>query len=423
MINIKNLSIRKKLIAIQLLTAFIVLILFGAFLVYNDMRVFRNSVISQLSSTAQLIGANSTSALNFLDNKAAEDILFSLETEEDIVNAWIYDAEGNLFAKYNKIGYDDFSFPKVEKESSEFESGYVTLSQKILQDSDIIGIVSLRLNMEQRRRILGQNIIIAFFVLIIGMIAAFFLSLLTQRTISNPILKLAGTTKEVSETGDYSIRVEKKSNDEVGILYDGFNNMLEQIDVREIERNKAEKALRISEENYRAIFDAANDAIFVHDLDTGAILDVNNKMCEMYGYTREEACRLDVEVLSQGEPPYTRQDALRWIKKAAEGKPQLFEWMAKDKTGRLFWVEVNMRRVVIGGQNRLLVVVRDISERKQAEAELRKHREHLEKLVKERTAELEEKNKKLERYNRLFEGREFRIKELRDKVKELKKKE
>jgi DNA-binding response OmpR family regulator len=59
--------------------------------------------------------------------------------------------------------------------------------------------------------------------------------------------------------------------------------------------------------------------------------------------------------------------------------------------------------------------------RKQAEEELAKHREHLEELVKERTKELDEKNKELKRYNRLFEGREFRIKELRDKVKELEK--
>ena len=61
-------------------------------------------------------------------------------------------------------------------------------------------------------------------------------------------------------------------------------------------------------------------------------------------------------------------------------------------------------------------------ERKQAEEELAKYRQHLEELVKERTAELEEKNIELKRYNKLFEGRELRIKELRDKVKELEKK-
>jgi len=63
----------------------------------------------------------------------------------------------------------------------------------------------------------------------------------------------------------------------------------------------------------------------------------------------------------------------------------------------------------------------DITGQKKNEEELQKHREHLEELVRERTAELEEKNKELERFNKLFVGREFRIKELRDKIKELQK--
>ena len=56
---------------------------------------------------------------------------------------------------------------------------------------------------------------------------------------------------------------------------------------------------------------------------------------------------------------------------------------------------------------------------KQAEEELNKYREHLEKMVKKRTKELEEKNRDLEQFNVLFIDREFRIKELRDRVKEL----
>jgi len=68
-----------------------------------------------------------------------------------------------------------------------------------------------------------------------------------------------------------------------------------------------------------------------------------------------------------------------------------------------------------------LSICRDITERKQSEKELSKHREHLEDLVKERTIEFEEKNQELEKFNELFIGREFRIKELKDKVKELKK--
>jgi PAS domain S-box-containing protein len=135
-----------------------------------------------------------------------------------------------------------------------------------------------------------------------------------------------------------------------------------------------------AEENYRTIFDTANDAIFVHDAATGAILDVNPKMSEMYGYARDEALQLAVQDLSAGVAPYTQARALQLVREAVAGTPQLFEWLAKDRGGRLFWVEVNLRRVVIGEHERLLAIVRDITERKRAEREIRESHESLKTL-------------------------------------------
>jgi PAS domain S-box-containing protein len=138
------------------------------------------------------------------------------------------------------------------------------------------------------------------------------------------------------------------------------------------ERKRTEEALRISEENYRAIFNASGDGIFIHDLDTGAILDVNRTVCRMYKYSFEEMHALSVQDLSAGTPGYTQDDALRVIGLAARGEPQIFEWRARDKNGELFWVEVSLRRVTLEGRERLLAIVRDISERKRVETEFRK---------------------------------------------------
>jgi PAS domain S-box-containing protein len=145
------------------------------------------------------------------------------------------------------------------------------------------------------------------------------------------------------------------------------------------ERTQAELALRESEQRFRTIFDSVNDAIFVHDIATGDILDVNHTMCAMYGYTREEVLRLQIGDMSSDEPPYTQSDARKWMKKASEEGPLLVEWRAKDKGGRLFWIEVNMRRAVINGQDRLVVVARDITERKAIEEALRKKTEELDR--------------------------------------------
>ncbi len=153
-------------------------------------------------------------------------------------------------------------------------------------------------------------------------------------------------------------------------------------------QSPVEEVLQRSEPNYHAIFNAANDAIFVHDLDTGQILDVNEKMSLMYGYAKEEALGLNVEDLSSGREPYTQESALCWIRRAAAGEPQLFEWHAKRKDRSLFWIEVNLKRAVIGGKSRLLAVVRDITERKATEEALRKARLDLEQAVEERTLDL-----------------------------------
>ena len=144
---------------------------------------------------------------------------------------------------------------------------------------------------------------------------------------------------------------------------------------------KAQKSLRESEWRFRAIFDSVNDAIFIHDIDTGKILDVNETMCAMYGYTREEALRLNIGELSSGEKPYTHADALAWIEKAARGEPQVYEWRAKAKDGRLFWTEVNMRRAVVSGKVQLLVTVRDITERKRIQEEVKKEQQRTQMIL------------------------------------------
>lgn len=130
-------------------------------------------------------------------------------------------------------------------------------------------------------------------------------------------------------------------------------------------RINAEKELAASELNYRTIFNSANDAIFIHEMETGRILNVNDRMLEMYGYgTVHEATCLTVEDMSSGIPPYTNEGAGVNIRKAIEGEPQIFEWHAKDSQGRFFWVEVNLKKVIIGGVERILAVVRDIDVRK-----------------------------------------------------------
>lgn len=136
----------------------------------------------------------------------------------------------------------------------------------------------------------------------------------------------------------------------------------------------------LDEEMAFQIYHSVNEAIFVHDAESGAIVDVNETMCEMYGYTRAEARKLSIEDLSSEEPPYTQEHAVEYVQQAAEGEPQVFDWHARDSDGNLFWVEVSMRRTFVDDEMYILVIARDITERKQRERELEHRNQKLQLL-------------------------------------------
>jgi len=147
------------------------------------------------------------------------------------------------------------------------------------------------------------------------------------------------------------------------------------------ERKKAEEAILASERNYREIFNGANEIIFVHHPETGAVLDANQTACDVFGYTTDEILNLAIGELSSGEPPYTYKEAGELIQKAVKEGPQLYEWIAKDKKGRLFWCEFNLKIAVIGGEERILAVGRDITDRKQVEEALQESENRYRTLV------------------------------------------
>lgn len=164
------------------------------------------------------------------------------------------------------------------------------------------------------------------------------------------------------------------------------------------ERKQIEKALQESEDRFRTIFESVNEAILIHDPISGNILDVNHTMCKMYGYTREEALKLTVGDISIGVSPYSQKDAIEHIKNTNSSEPKIIEWHAKKKNGDLFWIEVNLRRTLISNHERILVSVRDVSERKKAEAHILKLNQELEDKVARRTAKLDLAVKELESF-------------------------
>ncbi|WP_052464881.1 PAS domain S-box protein [Geoalkalibacter subterraneus] len=141
------------------------------------------------------------------------------------------------------------------------------------------------------------------------------------------------------------------------------------------EQQKAARTSRESEVRFRAIFDGVDDAIFLHDIDTGAILDVNARTEEMFGYPSERLREMTVGDLSENQPPYTQQDAAALIRRASEGQSVRFEWRSRRSDGSLFWSEINMRRAELQGKAVLIATLREISARRQAQEDLKESEE------------------------------------------------
>ncbi len=125
--------------------------------------------------------------------------------------------------------------------------------------------------------------------------------------------------------------------------------------------------LRESQSKYEAVFNSVNDGIFLYDLNDFSLLDINDRVVQMYGYERDEIKKLKISDFSDSDGGYTTEIARTYAKLAAQNKPQVREWLAKHKSGHLFWVHVTLQKVKLGPGHFLMALVRDIDKQKRAE--------------------------------------------------------
>jgi len=185
------------------------------------------------------------------------------------------------------------------------------------------------------------------------------------------------------------------------------------------ENKNYEEALKQSEKKYRTLVESLEEGITAVDENENFTF-VNQATCNISGYTKEEFLQMNFkEILT----PEDHQRILQQTVIRKTGKSSEYDLNIIHKDGSQVIISVTATPVIDnnGEYKGAFGLFHDITERKQAEEELEKHRNQLEELVKERTKELEEANKELKRFNKLFVGREFRIKELKDKIKELEK--
>jgi len=216
------------------------------------------------------------------------------------------------------------------------------------------------------------------------------------RQITGPIQRLTEAIGAV-EQGDFEsarlASLDIQTRDELGVLADVFNKMAAQLretlvglEQELAERKRAEQALRESEARYRTLFDGIPVGLYQTN-PAGQIMAANLAAVQILGYPSRETL-LAINAVDMYANP---EDRARWRSlMEQEGVVHDFKVQFRRYDGQIIWIN-NSARAVKDDQSRVLRYegrLEDITEQKQAEEELRRHRDHLEEMVEARTAEL-----------------------------------
>jgi len=285
---LSNITIKQKLIAITMSTCLAALLLVGTGYMLWEWADIHNDMVRRLSTHAELIADNCKASLAFDDYKDATDTLHALHVEPSIVFGCIYDKNREVFAIYNPNNANVVKSTEFTVNGHNFSDGYLTVFRSIILDKEVIGIVCLRSDLQPMYAVLKTNILMIIGVLILASFAAYIVSSRLQRFISKPIMELAETAKRVTEKKDYTTRVVIRTEDEIGMFINTFNEMLEQIQQRDSALVKARDDLEERVQLRTADLTTANEHLTREISERQKVESQQAKLLETIAKTNEE---------------------------------------------------------------------------------------------------------------------------------------
>ena len=424
-----TLSIRNKLTLIVVTTVGVTSCLALVAMVVFDQMSFSARIRQDAEVSAQIIANNSREALSLGDAKAARKNLFALSADPHLGAAVIYDKDGKVFARFVRAGW---KMPLPETWSGHalaFDREHLTVSQTVVMSGRRLGTVLLQADLgglQERRR---NGVRVGAGVLLLALGVGYGLAMRLQRFIAQPILELAEASRAVVAKKNYTVRVPKHANDELGQFVDGYNEMLAQIEARDaalqqthatlehrvsdrthelFEANRSlrsevaahrqaqeesdalraklqlayenlqheasariavQEALSRSEERFSKAFRASPVPLAILTRGGGTFMDVNERFTELVGKKREEIVGGTLFSLPLWTVPETRARIEQLL---TDGEP-LRNWesriagIGKESRAALLSAE----SFQLGSEACVLLMTEDISERANLEGQLR----------------------------------------------------
>jgi len=252
-LNFNNISFKYKIITVVLIVIMLTLITGTLFYINYEKKKFKKETIRELHLISNIISINCIAPILFNDSIAAYNVLQSLSKHPNIKVSAIFNKAKKIFTKYpQNYNIEKYIHYKLNTKDTIIitDTAYIKIKPIIdeSENNNIIGYLLINRNLKDYEHnfnnIVKTNILIAIILLFI----AFLISTQLQKIISQPILNLSSVVKKISKNKDFSLRISKRGNDEVGILIEGFNEMLNTIETQNKELIQAkDEALKLAQ--------------------------------------------------------------------------------------------------------------------------------------------------------------------------------
>jgi len=243
-------SVRRKVMVIILIATFAALLVSVIALLTYEARAYRNFLVNDLTTQADILAVNSAPALAFNDPDAAEANLALLANRSGIVAGAIYTLDGKLFSIYRQDGIE-VEFPSsVQLRGPQIAGDDLTLFHPVMQNNERLGTVFLQAEYELAGRIRDYLLILGG-IMAISLLVAALLSLWLQGSVTGPILAVTNVAQKIVRDRDFMLRAPRTTNDEIGTLVDAFNSMLTEVSQRQQDLEESNQKLQLETEERR----------------------------------------------------------------------------------------------------------------------------------------------------------------------------
>jgi signal transduction histidine kinase/DNA-binding response OmpR family regulator/HPt (histidine-containing phosphotransfer) domain-containing protein len=264
----RAISLRRKLVLVSLIASGVALALALGIFVSLDLPIFRVGMTEDLRATAAVIATTTNAALGSNDSRAATEMLSSLAARPYVDRACLYNGAGRLFAAYTPAGEACPAAAPAGDGRAWFSSEHLSIIRDISRHGHPVGRLLVEEGLNDYRARVRWHAAMALVVLLVCCLFVPLVASPLQRLVARPITNLAAAMRAVSQQKRFDIRVPRTSDDEVGVLVDGFNQMLAEIEDRErmleahqehLERKVLARTAELREVN-AALLDAKNRA-------------------------------------------------------------------------------------------------------------------------------------------------------------------